>query len=235
MILIFLQLLTIDSSIEAYLSGKTDKAYSIVYSIDDTTGFYQDELIEYRAFFSMHTGRFVQADSLFDIVIQSEYDSIRRKAYTNYAESKHLQFQFSKRLEYLKKAYEIEPTNQLIRIIARHYFQIEANYIEAQKWIDMHPITDEAGYYILRGEFSESKRRFKQAMEHYEKAQNLAQEAGIFNYELFASKGKYRAERLVRANRTERVKYWLEKVILIVIVYFFIKYKTRERTNDSPC
>lgn len=231
-----LQVISIEGALDAYYSGNYEQAYSIVFSIEDTTGFYQDEITEYRAFYSMHTGRYKKADSLYQLVLNSEYDSIRYKAYLNYAELQHLTFNFDKRLRYLQKAFQLKPTPQLIRIIARHYFQIEADYEKAQQWIDRHPTPqtdkDQAGFDLLRAEFAESKRQYTQAIAYYQQAKISAQKAGLFNYELFSAQGLYRASQLKYVETEERVKYWLEKIILALVIYFYVKYKTNERTRN---
>lgn len=234
MILFLILQFTISDVLDAYHSRDYDEAYRMAVAVPDTIGFHQDELTELRAMTAMSSGKYLKADSLFQIAIQSEYDSIRRKALTNYAELKHRTFDFDARIRLLKKAYEIEPTNQLKRIIARHYFQVSADYRKAEKWIDKHPDKEEAGYMLLLAEFSESQRRYDESLEYYRQAQKLSSEAGMFNYELFASEGIYRSKKLVEIKKSENFKFWLEKLILFIVVYGIVKYNLykHDRANN---
>lgn len=233
--LILIQVFTIDTAVEAYTSGDPESAYSIVFSMDDTTGFYGDELTEYRAFFSMHTGRLEQADSLYQRVLDSKYDSIRHKAYTNYAELQHRLFNFDKRLRYLQKAYDIKPTPQLIRIIARHHFQIRADYEIAREWIGRHYIEtpkDKAGFHLLQAEYAESIRQYEQAIDYYNKAKISAKEANLFNYELFSAEGVYRSQRLYDLQREEKMINWIVYFILSLGLYYYIKRNCHVGNNQ---
>lgn len=234
MILLILIQITVSDVLSAYNAGEFGTAYQLSVQVPDTVGFYQDEIIELRAMTAMGAEKFEVADSLFRIAIHSEYDSIRRKALTNYAELKHRTFNFDRRIELLKKAYAIEPTDQLKRIIARHHFQINADYESAEKWISKHPDIDHPGYKLLLAEYTESQRQFEKSLELYMQAKKLSNEAGLFNYELFASKGSYRVERLIELNKHDNFKFWLEKVILCLVVYGIVKYNLyrHDRANN---
>lgn len=233
-LLLIIQVISIQGALDVYNGGDKEQAFQISMSITDTTGFEQDELTELRAFLAMEAQRYELSDSLFNIVIQSPYDSIRRKAYTNYAELHHKRFNFNKRLHCLQKAFDLKPTPQLIRIIARHYFQIEADYDKAQTWIERHhtPQTDkdQAGFDLLQAEFAESKRQYSEAIRYYQQAKTSSHKAGLFNYELFSAKGLYRVERLKANDLHENMKYLFIYAILY-LGYRTFKYYRNERTN----
>ncbi len=202
-----------------------ERAYKIAFEIpiDSTDSFQRDEVLELRAFMSMKLRKFDQADSLFQKVFQTPHKNIRAKAYTNYAELQHLQFNFDKRLEYLQRSYHLRPTNQLIRIIARHYFQVEADFEIAQIWIDKHPVVidpkEQAGFNLLMAEFNESKRKYKLAIRYYRMAKINAQEANLFNYELFAAIGKYRTINLSNEKKERNMINTISWLILGILSF----------------
>lgn len=234
MILILFLQLTIDSAIEAYHNTDYEQAYNIAFSIPvDSTSFHRDEVLELRAYTSMKVREFEQADSLFQIVLKSEFESIRFKALMNYAELQHLQFHFGRRIHYLKKAYEIKHTNQLTRIIARHYFQIEADYEQAESWLSKHttPETDKdsSGYFSTLAQLAESKRQYQQAIDYYSMAKKTAQQANLFSYELFASEGLYRSEKLSKEQTEEKV---INSISLIILSLLILWYANRKRNSD---
>lgn len=238
MILLLLQLFSaqIDSAVEAYYNADDSKAYQIAYSIpldsiQDEFEYY--EVLELRGLLSKRLRKFDEAKEIYAEVIQCEYPTILYKAYINYADVHYLTFDFHKRLEYLRKAYEVDPTGKVIRNIARHHIQVTADYEKAQEWIDKHPESDEAGYYLLLAEFTEAKRRYDESIDYYNRARIEAEEAGMFNYELFAREGIYRASHLIQQYRYERFEYWLEKIILGVLVYFYVRYKTKTLSHDK--
>jgi tetratricopeptide (TPR) repeat protein len=238
MIILLLIQLTITDAINAHHAGDRNEAYRIAFSIStDTTDFYRDEIIELRAMTAMHTRKFEKADSLFQIAMSSEFDSIRRKAYTNYAELQHMQMNFPARLMYLQKSYNIEPSQQLTRIIARHHFNIRADFETAETWIARHgapeALKDSAGYELMVAEYNEALRRYSAASEHYRNAKAISKEAGLFDYQLFAGIGGYRTQKLAENDFKEKVKSLLEKLIFVIAIYFYVRYKTHERT-DKP-
>jgi tetratricopeptide (TPR) repeat protein len=227
---IILQIALVDSSISSYENANYQQAYRIAHSIstDSLSDFERYEVLELRAYTATSTGRYEQADSLFQIVFETEHESILSKAYANYAELMHVTFRFEKRLTYMLKAYEINPKTQYGRIIARHYFQIEADYKKAQEWIDKLPTTydrgkDQAGYYSLRAEFAESKRQYEQAIDYYRTAKIEAKQTNLFSYELFASEGVYRTKRLFSKEKDENMQNIIVWVILSIVGYYYIK------------
>ena len=228
MILLFF-LITVENAIQAYNAGEFELAHSIALSIavDSTDSFEMDEIRELRAYTATKVRKYEYADSLFQVVIHSEYDEIRYKAYVNYADLHYHQFRFEKRIEYLQKAYNIKPTQRVIRIIARHHFQIRADYQTAQLWIDRHPeptaLTDKAGFDLLCAEFAESQRRYDQAIEYYQKAKISAYEANLFHFEMFAAQGEYRSERLLSEEKEKKMINSITWIILGVIGYFYLK------------
>lgn len=227
--LIILQVFTaqIDSTISAYRSTDYQKAYNTAFSIpvDSLSEFYRDEVIELRAYTSVGVQKFNQADSLFHVVFDTKYPSIRAKAYFNYAELKYRQFEFDERLVYLLKAYEIQKKQQYIRVIAEHYFEIEGNYEESEKWIERHGVPetsqDVAGLFLLRGKILEQQRMYEEAMRQYVRARTEASITGMFDYELFAAKGESRMNHLIvkyNRMRTEYLTFGLLVVVLLIIV-----------------
>lgn len=237
MIFILLQIFSaqIDSSLERYHAGDIDSAYEIVFSlpIDSTDGFEYYEILELRGLLSKRKMMFEQAQKIYREVIQCEYDSILHKAYINYADVHYYMMNFDRRIYYLQKAYDLEPTDKVLRNIARHHFQVNGDFDTAQEWIERHPESDDMGYNLLLAEFLESKRRFKESSEYYRKARIQASKAGVFNYEHFASVGEYRTQKLFNANlRDGRFQYWFEKLIILLVVYIMVKHIPRKNERD---
>jgi len=231
LILLLLLQLTINDAIEAYNQGQYERAQNIAFQIelDTTDSFQYYEVLELRAYTSTSVREFDKADSLFQLVFEASYKSILAKAYVDYAELQHLQFNFDRRLTYLKKAYELEQRAQTVRIIARHYFQVEADFEKAQEWIDKHPVVmdpkEQAGFNLLLAEFNESKRKYELAIRYYSMAKINAQQANLFSYELFASKGLYRSNRILEAQKQENMINLISWLILSLIGYYIYKHK----------
>lgn len=229
MIILLLLQLTIDSAIEAYNKTDYERAYNIAFQIelDSTNSFHYYEVLELRAYTSTSVRKFKQADSLFNLVFETDHKSILAKAYVDYAELQHLQFNFDKRISSLERAYELEPRNQTIRIITEHYFLIEADYELAEKCLNRHtsPETakDSSGYYATLAQLAESKRQYKQAIEYYSKSKISAQKANLFSYELFAAEGLHRSKRLLDTEEEEKMINYIVWLILSVGIYYYIK------------
>jgi tetratricopeptide (TPR) repeat protein len=238
MIFILIQLFSaqIDSALQEYNASNIESSYDIVFSIpiDSTEGFEYYEILELRGLVSKRMMKLNQAQDIYREVIQCEYESILHKAYINYADVHYYMMNFERRIYYLQKAYNLEPTNKVIRNIARHHFQIRGDYESAKIWIDRHPVNNEMGYNLLLAEFNESKRRYKDSYDYYRKAKVQAKSAGLFNYEHFASVGQYRTERLISTEKEESFQYWLEKLIILLIVYIMVKKipRNNERINQ---
>lgn len=234
--MILLLVLQITAAIDAYHQTDYQQAYHIAreVQIDDLDGFGRCEVLELQAYTATAVREFVEADSLFQIVFQCEYDSILRKAYTNYADLQYRQFNFDQRLEYLQKAYDIEPTAQLIRIIARHHIEIRADYETAEIWMGRHESQtgkDRAGFDLLMAEFNESRRQYDRAIEYYSRAMQEARQANLFDYELFAAEGLYRSQRLHDAGQQDNVVKMIVWFIIGTGMYYIFKRKFYATTD----
>lgn len=243
MILILLQLFPgqIDAAVQAYNNGQDQKAYNIAFSIPlDSVGddFEYYEVLELRGLMSKRLRKFEQAKQIYNEVIQCEFDSILYKAYINFADVHYYTFDFNKRIGYLQKAYHLKPTPKVIRNIARHHFQIRADYETAQVWIDRHPtdvgIEDRAGFALLQAEFNESKRQYSQAIDYYSEAKIRAKEANLFNYELFAAEGVHRVQSLLDRERQYIFDYIGISLILLLIMIIVYKYADIEHFPQTP-
>lgn len=228
--LIILQIFSaqIDSAITLHHQTDYERAYHLAFSlpVEQTQGLEYYEIQELKAYLSTKLRKYNQADSLFQIAFQTTNTDLLSKAYGNYAELQHMKFNFDKRILYLQMAYDLDPTNQLIRIIAKHHFQIEADYELAESWLDRHTIPkdakDSSGYFSTLAQLAEAKRQYDQAIQCYTKAKISAQEANLFSYELFASEGLHRSENLQEIKEMEKMKSWLYYVIFIIVFYLFL-------------
>lgn len=240
----------IDSSIAASRNGQNETAYRIAHSVplDSLKGFDYYEVLELRGLMSLRTQRFKKAKKIYNEVIQCNYDTILYKAYINLADVYYYTFDFEKRIEYLQKAHQkavvLEKTydkdyrSKVIRNIARHHFQIRADYETAQIWIDRHPtdveIEDQAGFAILQAEFFESKRQYSQAIDYYTKAKISAQKANLFSYELFAAEGVYRAQSILDQEKDQKFDYIQLIALLIATMYMLYWYANIEYFPQTP-
>jgi hypothetical protein len=239
-ILVFLQLfqVQIDSARSYYDQARYTEAYNQAFSIDieSLREFKYCEVLEMRGYYSLRTYRLDQSTDIYNRLFnRCDHKNILYNAYLNYADLNYYKQNFKRRKVYLEYACRLDATPKVIRIIARHYFQVEADFETAQIWIDKHPVVidpkEQAGFNLLMAEFNESKRKYELAIRYYNMAKINAQEANLFNYELFAAIGKYRTINLSNEKKERNMINTISWLILGILSFAWW-YSRKNNKNE---
>jgi hypothetical protein len=217
------------------------KAYDIAYSCIDEDDIKQDALyydvISLKALVAKNVSKFEKADSLYKLSISITPDSLSKilyRSHLNYAELQRLQMNYDNRKHHLLKALSYSEgweRNKVIRVLARHYFNVLLEFDNAQKILSQHDpyeeLTDEgkAGYLLVQAQYAEALKKYKDAKRYYAKAQKVARKAGFISFQLTAVDGAMKSEMLLKEQEKNDRRFMYINVGILVIILVLLAWK----------
>lgn len=234
-----------------YKHERCGKAYEIINDINlDNVD--SDKLrysiLSFKGLTSKCVNKFDKAISFYQQSIQEipdKYPSILYRVHLNYAELLRLQMDYQKREIHLLKALAYadgEEYNKTIRVLARHYFNIELDFESAEQMLESHEefeylsTESKAGYRLVQAQLLEAKKSYGKAKEYYEKANRIARQAKFVSFQYDAVDGAMRTASLLDREQQRDWQWYLFNglfIAIIVLVGGWNWYLKRQTPNRS--
>lgn len=211
-----------------YKHERYNRAYQIAERIEADQGKLKWDTLSLKALLSKNTGKYSQADSLFNKVISdAEYRDVLFEAYLNYGEYHRVMMDYKSREYNLLQALSYAEgwqRNKVIRVLTRHYFNIELDFDKARRMIASHDDYEsldtegKAGYRLLQAQMAEAEQSYEEAAEYYRKANRVAQMAGFVQFQHDAADGVMRSNILIRQVHRRDLFIYAFNVLLVLFI-----------------